>query len=90
MQRLSGKTPWRNVVKKAKLKARPASTYRGARRIASRGNRRCDLLKEERELTGETRRQMDARREAMRKLREMGSQMRATTEQGSDVASQVA
>lgn len=83
MQRISGKMPWRDVVKKAKrrdgveVNARPAGTYRGARARQAIGNRRCDLLKEERELTGETRWQMDQRREAMRQLRVAAEQMQA-------------
>jgi hypothetical protein len=77
MQRISGKMPWRQTCKRAKLKARPAETYRAGRRNRARGMRRCDLLKEERELTGETRRQMDQRREAMRQLRVAAEQMQA-------------
>lgn len=81
MQRISGKMHWRDTVKKArrqdggKVNARPVWTYRGARSRAAIGNRRCDLLKEERELTGETRRQMDQRREAMRQLRVAAEKM---------------
>lgn len=50
---------------------RPAESYRGARKRADRGNKRSLLLKEERLLTGETRREMDRRREAARQAREL-------------------
>lgn len=65
MQRLRGNICYRPKRRKegaAMLPPRPADTYRGARRHAARGDPRSLLMKEERLLTGESRRAMDRRR----------------------------
>lgn len=54
---------------KAKRKGKPraAETYRAAKRIAERGPRRSLILKAERLASGETRSEMDRRRELERR-----------------------
>ncbi len=72
MRTLAGNTSWKPPTRKKgrpPQPPRPADSYRAARKRAERGNPRSLLLREERLLTGETRRDMDRRREETRRQR---------------------
>lgn len=60
--------------------ARPAETYRGARRNAAREPRRCDLLKAACRRRGMTRRELDRERNAVRRFIFEGVVARGFTE----------
>lgn len=73
MIRCRGDKKWKAPRRKKGAAMHPprlAETYRGARKRADRGEPRSLLMKEERALTGETRREMDRRREKARRERE--------------------
>lgn len=73
MQRLKGAVSWKPNKRKrgAPMRPpRPARSYRGARRNEDNRNPRSLLMKEERILNGETRREADRRRELRRQQRE--------------------
>ena len=77
---LPGDFNWKPKLRRKGEAMRPprrAESYRAARKNAARGDNRGRLLKEQRELTGETRREMDRRREAQRRLRLLAEQNRA-------------
>lgn len=73
MQTMRGDISWkprnRHEGDPARRPPRPAESYRGARRNGDRLSLRSLLLKEERELKGETRSEADRRREDARRQR---------------------